>query len=83
MFLWATLDWCTYTRVVFGYRNNPIPTAGRRQMFIATDTLTTHLAVEVYNLVREQGGKGIDALIAQGWDLARIDAYCTAGAVIA
>ena len=52
-------------------------------MFIATDALTTHLAVEVYNLVREQGGKGIDALIAQGWDLARIDAYCTAGAVIA
>lgn len=52
-------------------------------MLIATDTLTTYLAVEVYNLVREQGGAGIDALVEQGWSLPRIDAYARRGAELA
>jgi hypothetical protein len=49
-------------------------------MQIATDTLTNYLAVEVYNLVRAQGGVALDTLQSQGWSLLRIDAYSRRGA---
>jgi hypothetical protein len=49
-------------------------------MQIATDTLTNFLAVEVHNLVAAQGAAALDSLYAQGWSLARIDAYSRRGA---
>lgn len=50
------------------------------QMFIATDTTTNYLAVLVAQDVQERGAVALDDLYAQGWSLARIDAYCRRGA---
>lgn len=49
-------------------------------MKIATDTLSSYLAVEVHNLIADRSVDGYAILREQGWDDARIGAYAVAGA---
>jgi hypothetical protein len=48
-------------------------------MRIATDTLTTYLSIEVYNLISDRSVDGYAILRAQGWYDAEIGAYALAG----